>query len=62
MQNIDIRGFIKQNRVKWWQVAEYLGIHESALSRKLRHELPEDQKAIIREAIQAVANGGVGNA
>ena len=31
-----------------WQLADLLGIQESALSKKMRYELPEDeQKAIL---------------
>lgn len=62
MENADIRIFAMQNRVKLYQIAEYLGIWDSALSRKLRHELPEDEKAVIMQAIHSIANGGVKDA
>lgn len=62
MENADIRFTAKQNNVKLWEIAEYLGIWDSALSRKLRHKLPDGEKAAIFEAIHAIANGGVKNA
>ena len=62
MENADIRILAMQNRVKLYQIAEFLGIWDSAFSRKLRHELPEDEKAIIVEAIHSIANGGAKDA
>ena len=62
MENADIRILAMQNRVKLYQIAEYLGIWDTALSRKLRHELPEEEKAAIIEAIHAIASGGAKNA
>lgn len=62
MENADIRILAIQNKVKLYEIAEYLGIWDTALSRKLRHELPEEEKAAIIEAIHAIANGGAKNA
>ena len=42
-RNTLIRGVAKENGVRMWQVAEALGMQESAFSRKLRHELPEHE-------------------
>lgn len=53
--NQDIRETLKDAKVKWWQVAEYLEIHDSALSRKLRHELSSEEKAKIVEIIDELA-------
>jgi hypothetical protein len=45
--------------VKLWQVAEALGIADCSLSRKLRRELPVEEKekifSIIRELAQEVS-------
>ena len=38
-----------------WQLAEKLGIHEGTLSRKLRHELPEEEKNKILALIDEIA-------
>lgn len=50
--NKEIRCSIGANGVKYWQVAEALGISESAFSRKLRKELPDDEKKTILAVIE----------
>lgn len=44
MNNIEIRIALEEYGVKKWQLAERLGILDSSLSRKLRNELPEEEK------------------
>lgn len=44
MHNKEIREAAKKKGVMLWQLAEALGIQDSGLSRKLRHELPEQEK------------------
>ncbi len=39
-KNTTVRAAAKAGGVCLWQVAEVLGMQESAFSRKLRHELP----------------------
>ena len=58
MNNIDIRNAIKKARLFCWEVAEELGISESYFSRKLRKELPQDEKARILAAIEKLAKEG----
>ena len=57
MSNEALRRFAG-NGVKLWQVAEPLGIADTSLSRKMRKELPPDEKErivrIIRELSQEV--------
>lgn len=55
MNNTDIRTAAKEANLHLWQVAEGLGICDSAFSRKLRHELPEDEKAKIRSVIKELS-------
>lgn len=55
MRNVDIRTEVKEAGVKLWQVAEQLGMSDSAFSRYLRHELTELQKARIRKIIRELA-------
>lgn len=50
MKNLDIRQDCKESGV-YWQVAEYIGVCEMTLSRKLRRELPDEEKAKIRNII-----------
>lgn len=55
MFNTDIRAEIMNSGIKHWQIAEKLGIHEGNFSRKLRHELPDDDKEKIRTIIKELA-------
>ena len=57
MSNQDIRRTAAGAGVKLWQIAEALGIAECNFSRKLRHELPEDEKEKIRSIIQELSEG-----
>jgi len=58
MMNQDIRRTAAGAGVKLWQIAEALGIADCSLSRKLRRELPAEEKEkifrIIRELSQEV--------
>lgn len=53
MANQDIKRTAAGAGVKLWQIADKLGIADCSLSRKLRKELPQDEKehifSIIRE-------------
>ena len=51
MKNQDIRNEIKAARLYLWQVADVLGLSDSNFSRKLRHELSDEEKARIRTII-----------
>lgn len=56
MMNQDIRRTAAGAGVKLWQIAEALGIADCSFSRKLRRELPREEKdrifSIIRELSQ----------
>ena len=41
--------------IKLWELASAMGIADCSLSRKLRRELPEDEKAEIRAVIAKLA-------
>lgn len=53
--NANIRTAAKHNGVYLWEVAEALGIQDSALSRKLRKELPEKETVNILRIIDQLA-------
>ena len=53
--NMVIRSASKSAGVRLWQIAEALGIQETALSRKLRHEPPTEEKNKILGIIEALA-------
>ncbi len=43
--------------VKLWQIAEEMGIADCSLSRKLRKELPDEEKARIMTIITKLSEG-----
>lgn len=57
MSNLDVRQYAKEKGVCLWQCAEVLGISEPTMTRKLRRELPEDEKARLCEIIDRLAEG-----
>ena len=55
MYNQDIRRTAAWGGVKLWQIAEGLGISDCSLSRKLRRELPDDEKERIFSIIKQLS-------
>ena len=55
MANMEIREKAKASGVRLWQIAEKLGISEPTMTRKLRHELPEEDKQKILAIIDALS-------
>lgn len=55
MNNEEIRNAAGGHGLKLWQVAEAIGMNESAFSRKLRKELPPEEKQRIMDAIDYLA-------
>lgn len=55
MKNVEIRSAYMQIGIKQWQLAEGLGLSETHFSRKLRKELPQEEKQRILEAIDRLA-------
>ncbi len=51
MANQDIRAEVKSAGLRFWQIADKLGINDGNFSRKLRHELPDTEKDRIRGII-----------
>jgi len=43
--------------VRLWQIADEMGIHEVTLIKRLRHELPESEKAKILSIIEKLHKG-----
>lgn len=52
MNNQDIRTAAAKAGIKLWQIADALGIADCNFSRKLRHELPKEQKDRIMQIIK----------
>lgn len=57
MKNTDVREVAKAAGVKLWQIADKLGITDGNFSRKLRKELPEDEKQKIFAIIDDLSKG-----
>ena len=59
MENLEIRNEVARNGLKLWEVAEVCGVTDSTFSRKLRRELPSDQKdhilSMIRKLVECRA-------
>ena len=61
MCNQEIREAAKKSGVKLWQVADCIGMNDSNFSRKLRKELPNNERKEILDIIASIhsENGGV---
>lgn len=57
MCNMEIRIEMTKNNLKQWQVANLLGISESVFSRKMRKEMPTEEKERIISIIKANRKG-----
>ena len=55
MANLDIRAAAVAAGVRLWRVADALGIADASLSRKLRKELPQEEKEKIFSIIQKLS-------
>ena len=55
MYNREIREAAKKAGVHLWQVAEACGINDGNFSRKLRKELPQEEKQTILEIIERLS-------
>ena len=52
-ENADIREAAKEKGVYLWQIAERLGISDNTFNRKLRKELPSEEKKAVFDVITA---------
>lgn len=55
MANVDVRQTASAAGVKLWQIAEALGIADCNFSRKLRRELPAEEKKKIFGIIERLS-------
>ena len=55
LANTDIRTKAKGAGVKLWELADRLNISEPTITRKLRKELPQDEKQKIFDIIDRIA-------
>lgn len=59
MNNSEIKKYAAEKKVRIWQIADKLGIADYSLSRKLRHELPDEEKVRIINLIDEISAEGV---
>ena len=52
--NTDIRTALKTANIPIWACAAAMGVHENTLLRRLRLELPDEDKKPIFEAIERI--------
>lgn len=55
MNNQEIRNAVKVAGIKMWQLADEVGIADTTLCRRLRHELREDEKKQLLAAIHRLS-------
>ena len=55
LANTEIREAAKRNGVRLWQVAEGIGIADASFSRKLRRELPAEERERVLNVIDKLA-------
>lgn len=55
MNNQEIRKTAREKNVNLWEIADELKISEPTMTRKLRHELHEAEKAKILTLIDEIA-------
>lgn len=53
--NIEIRNAAKSAGICLWQVAEKLGINDGNFSRKLRRELPSEEREKVLDIIRMLS-------
>ena len=54
-RNKDIKDLIKSKNLRYWKVAEKLGVLDNSFSRMLRYPLTDEKRAEILEAIDRAA-------
>lgn len=55
--NQDIRDAAKHSGVYLWQIAEQINLNDNYFSRKLRHELPPEEKTRIFSIVEELGKG-----
>lgn len=54
--NSDIRAELKSKRIPVYAIADVMGVHENTVFRRLRHELPEQDKQTFRRIINELSS------
>lgn len=54
MANSELRKALKANKIPYWKIADKVGVHESTVIRKMRHELSEADREAFQKAIDEI--------
>lgn len=54
MNNQEIKRMLRERHVRQWRLADKLGISESALCRRLRYQLTDEEFAEMSAAIKEI--------
>ena len=54
MNNLELRTKARRNGVRLWEIADKLGVSEPTITRKLRRELPDNEKQRILAIIDEI--------
>ena len=60
LRNVEVRQAAKEAGIKLWEIAEAIGCADATFSRKLRRELPVDERKVIMEIIHHLAEENQG--
>lgn len=58
MQNEKIRRCISESGLRYWEIADALGVADTTFTKWLRHELPVEKKEEILAAIERLKKKG----
>ena len=58
MKNLELRKAAKAAGIPLWRIADAIGVGEATMTRKLRHELPENEKKQLLNLINQLAREG----
>mgnify|MGYP001072246537 FL=1 len=58
MKNLELRKAAKAAGIPLWRIADAIGVGEATITRKLRHELPENEKKQLLNLIKQLAREG----
>lgn len=54
MNNKKLLELLRRENIRHWQIAEVIGMHESAFSRWFRKELSQEQRVQVLSAVEEI--------
>ena len=56
MANEQLKSFAREKKIPLWKIADSLGVSEFTLIRRLRHELPAEDRFLIESIIKELSS------